>query len=65
MPQNLVQAVTFYESDLPHATVVPIEYRMWVRKWKQHTQSDHPKKLVDVLQACDPITFPTSEYYFS
>ena len=29
-----------------------------MRKWKQHTQSDLPKKLVDVLQTCDPITFP-------
>ena len=57
LPQNLAQAVAFYELDLPHPTMVPIEYRMWVRKWKQHT-SDFPKKLIDVLQACDPVTFP-------
>ena len=57
MPQNLAQVVAFYEPDLPHPTMVPIEYRMWVRKWKQHT-SDFPKKLIDVLQACDPVTFP-------
>ena len=37
MPQNLAQAVTFYEPDLPRATMASIEYWMWVRKWKQHT----------------------------
>ena len=42
MPQNLAQAVTFNESDLPHVTMVSIEYRMWVKKWKQLTL-DLPK----------------------
>ena len=53
MPQNLTQAVAFYEPDLPRTTM---ENQMWVRKWKQHT-SDFPKKLEGVLQACGPITF--------
>ena len=57
LPQSLAQAVAFCGPDLPHPTMVSIEYRMWVRKWKQHT-SDFPKKLIDVLQACDPVTFP-------
>ena len=57
MPQDLVQAVTFYEQDLPHAAIMPTEYRMWVRKWKQHG-SDVPKKLADVLQGCDHTAFP-------
>ena len=57
MPQNLFAAITFYEPDLPNTAMVSIEYRRWVRKWKQDT-SDLPKKLVDVFQACDPTTFP-------
>ena len=56
IPQNIAEAVTFYEHDLPHATMVPTEYRMWVRKWKQYT-SDVPEKLIDVLQACDITLF--------
>ena len=56
MPHNLAQAVTFYDQDLPHAVMVSTKYRMWVRKWKQHS-SDVPKKLVDALQICDTVTF--------
>ena len=33
------------------------EYRMWFRKWKE-LGSGAPQKLVDVLSACDEVTFP-------
>ena len=56
IPQELIQAVDFYQHDLPHAIMFPTEYRMWMRKWKQHG-CEVPTKLVDALQACD-LTFP-------
>ena len=56
IPEKLATAVAFYENDLPHATLFPTEYRMWVNKWNH--QCPVPKKLVDVLGACDGTNFP-------
>ena len=37
----------------------PIQYRMWVRKWKNDIVSSAvPTELVDALQACHQWTFP-------
>ena len=59
IPRELAQAVDFYQDDLPHSVMFPTEYRMWVRKWKQHNLStDTPKKLVDVLQMFSATEFP-------
>jgi len=46
----------FYANDLPHSVIFPVEYCMWSRMWKESTEL--PKKLIDVFQACDSITFP-------
>ena len=56
IPEKLESAVEFYTNDLPHSVLFPTEYRMWVNKWKQHGPG--PKKLVDVLCACDSTSFP-------
>ena len=59
IPRELAQAVDFYQDDLPHSVMFPTEYRMWIRKWKQHNLStDTPKKLVDVLQMFSATEFP-------
>ena len=57
IPDELSQVATFYSEDLPHPVMLPIEYRMWVLKWKE-LDSDLPKKLVDSLKACDAMSFP-------
>ena len=44
IPSELAQVVNFYQDDLPHSVMFPTEYRMWIRKWKQHNLStDNPK----------------------
>ena len=52
VPGAVTQAVHIYKDDLPHSQIFPIEYRMWIRKWKQHANSntDVPTKLIDTLQ---------------
>ena len=57
IPDGLDQVVAFYSEDLPHPVMLPIEYRMWVQKWKE-PGGNTPKKLVDVLEACDATSFP-------
>lgn len=58
VPKALLQAVHFYKDDLPHAVMFPTEYRMWIRTWKQkQSEGELPKKLVDVYQACDSLSF--------
>ena len=56
LPDDLSQAAKFYKTDLPHSVMLPSEYRMWVAKWKD--SESVPEKLVDTLQACDPVFFP-------
>ena len=56
-PTELKDVLDFYDSDLPHPQLLPIEYRLWVLKWKQH-QSDLPTKLLDVFQSCSQLQFP-------
>ena len=58
LPKELAQAVKFYNNDLPHSVMLPTEYGIWVRKWKQQSRSELPNKLVDTLQACSAIQFP-------
>ena len=60
VPGALSQAVHFYKDDLPHSQMFSIEYRMWVRKWKQYANSstDVPMKLVDALKMCSATEFP-------
>ena len=57
IPDELDQVVAFYSEDLPHPVMLPIEYRMWVMKWKEPGGDTH-KKLVDALEACDATSFP-------
>ena len=46
----LLQAVDFYQNDIPHALMFPTEYRMWVRMWKQKQCGDElPRKLIEGL----------------
>ena len=35
IPDGLDEVVAFYSEDLPHPVMLPIEYRMWVQKWKE------------------------------
>ena len=58
MPLELKQAVDFYQSDLSQPSMLPVEYRAWVRAWKHKDGNELPCKLVDVLQACDITSFP-------
>ena len=55
---ELSQAVDFYKDDLPHHKMFTVEYRMWVRKWKQCSKLV-PERIVDALQQCDEIEFPS------
>lgn len=57
LPEELVNAAQFYKDDLPQSVMLPIEYRLWIRKWRQHG-SEAPKKLIDVYHACDVTAFP-------
>ena len=57
IPEELSQAVEFYVNDLPHAVMLPTEYRMWVAKWKE-PGCEIPVKLVDAFNACDTVAFP-------
>ena len=52
IPLELAQAVEFYQSDLPQPSAFPMEYRTWVRNWKQHDSNQLPCKLVDILKVC-------------
>lgn len=58
LPNELAQVVELYRDDLPHSVMFSTEYSMWIRKWKQST-SELPNKLVDTLQACSALQFPT------
>ncbi len=57
MPEELSEAAEFYMNDLPHAVILPTEYRMWVAKWNE-PGCEVPGKLIDVFKACDPVAFP-------
>ena len=56
LPEPLSQAVKFYQGDLPLPVMLPIEFRMWVAKWKD--SESRPEKLVDTLKSCDVSSFP-------
>ena len=58
IPLELSQAVEFYASDLPQPSAFNMEYRTWVRKWKQSDSDEVPSKLVDVLGLCDVNSSP-------
>ena len=60
IPEDLRMTAEFYANDLPHSVIFPVEYRMWSRMWqeKQEEGTELPKKLIDVFQACNSITFP-------
>ena len=57
IPLELAQAVDFYQGDLPQPSVFSMEYRAWVRAWKNDT-NEFPCKLVDVLETCDATSSP-------
>ena len=60
IPDDLLKAVDFYNSDLPHPVLFPSEYRNWVRKWKRQ-YTNLPNNLVGALEACDVTAFPNLE----
>ena len=55
IPKGLNDAVDFYRSDLPNASVFSTEYRMWARRWMQ--ESSYPENLIEVLKVCDETAF--------
>lgn len=57
LPPQLAEAAKFYDDDLPHVVMLPMEYRRWVSKWKEPSCAI-PAKLVDVFKACDVMSFP-------
>jgi hypothetical protein len=57
IPEEISEAVCFYEQDLPSVAMFPTEYRMWVQKWKTE-DSVVPVKLIDAFCACHSMTFP-------
>ena len=59
IPEELSKAAEFYTNDLPHAVMLPTEYRIWVAKWKDPApECEVPVKLIDVFNACDLVGFP-------
>ena len=59
MPTELAIAADFYKDDLPHSLMLPMEYGMWIKKWKQcEKSSEIPNKLIDALKACNSLLFP-------
>ena len=64
LPDELAKAVDFYRNDLPHAVILPTEYRMWVAKWKQ-PDCNAPEKLVDALKNVTFLRFLTSMFCFN
>ena len=60
VPQDLEQAASFYLHDLPHPLMLPLEYRMWIFKWKE-SSGDIPTKLTDVYSAVSFPNIHTSE----
>ena len=58
IPLALAQAVDFYQGDLPQPSVFSMEYRVWIRTWKNKDTNELPCNLVDVLEACDATSFP-------
>ena len=64
-PAELKRVVDYYSADLPHPLSFPIEYEMWIKKWKQHhDMSEVSNKLVDSLKACSPLQFPNMNVLF-
>ena len=57
IPGSLIQAVNFYQNDIPHEVMFSTEYHMWVKKWRDG-ENDAPTKLVDIWKACDKTSFP-------
>lgn len=57
IPKEISEAAHFYEQHLPSLSMLPTEYRMWVRKWKQD-DCVVPAKLIDAFCACHSMTFP-------
>ena len=55
--ESLVQAVNFYQNDIPHEVMFSTEYHMWVNKWRD-SENDAPTKLVDLWKACNKTSFP-------
>ena len=48
IPDDLLKAVDFYNSDLPHPVLFPSEYRNWVRKLKRQ-YTNLPNNLVGAV----------------
>ena len=58
IPPELAKSIEFYKEDLPHMSMVPTEYTVWVRQWQQHDAEEVPKKLIDAFRQCDSMAFP-------
>ena len=59
MPTELAIAADFYKDDLLHSLMLPMEYGMWIKKWKQcEKSSEIPNKLIDALKAFNSLLFP-------
>ena len=57
IPESLVQAVNFYQNDIPHEVMFSTEYLVWVNKWRD-SENDAPTKLVGLWKTCDKTSFP-------
>lgn len=62
LPDKLAETAKMYSDDMPHSQMLPTEYSMWIRKWKQRLRDtsldDLPRNLVDVFQSCNCLQFP-------
>ena len=56
IPNELENSVRTYVNDLPCAAGFTLEYRNWVRIWKE-AEGEIPATLTDSLKACDATLF--------
>ena len=63
IPNELENSVRTYVNDLPCVAGFTLEYRSWVRIWKE-AEGEIPATLTDSLKACDATLFPNIKVYF-
>ena len=49
---GLVDVVDFYSDDIPHAAMLPMEFRMWVLKWNLRLVIFQISLLIELVILC-------------
>lgn len=56
--RDIEQAVAFYYSDLPNASILDEEFHLWKVKWLSVSSKDRPQTITACLKNCSLHTFP-------